>query len=139
MSTQTNKAVIRRFYKEVVNQQNLNLADELIVENYLHHDPNLPPEVQQGRENYKQGFSIFLKAFPDLKGTIEDLVAEEDKVVARITWQGTHKGELMGIPPSGNKVNFNLSGISRLENGKLAEGWVVFDLMTMMRQVGAIS
>lgn len=81
---------------------------------------------------------MFRTAFPDLYGTIEDLIAEGDKVVTRITYRGTHQGEFMGIPPTGRPVTMTFTGINRIAGGKIAEGWVNFDALGMMQQLGVI-
>lgn len=138
MTVDENKTIARRFIEEVCNRQDLDLADQLIVEDYVHHDPSLPPELQRGRDNYKKLFGMFLTAFPDLRGTVEDLLAEGDKVAARVRWQGTHQGELQGIAPTGKRVNFGFMQIQRIEGDKIAEGWVVFDALGMMQQLGVI-
>src|SRR5258708_381458 len=137
VSTETNKTLAKR-YLDVVNGQKLNQLDEIFASDYVHHDPNLPPDVQRGLDNYKRGISGFITAFPDLQGTAEDIVAEGDRVVTRLTWRGTHNGDLMGIPATGRKVNFSTIEIQRVANGKIAEGWVTFDAMTMMQQIGAV-
>lgn len=138
MSTEQNKTLVRRFTEEVTNQGKLDVAYELFVSDYVHHDPALPPELQQGLDNYLQVVKMFRAAFPDLHGTIEDVIAEGDKVVARITYRGTQQGELMGIPPTGKPVTMTLIGINRIVEGKIAEGWVNFDALGMMQQLGAI-
>jgi predicted ester cyclase len=81
---------------------------------------------------------MFFDAFPDLQGTVEDVVGEGDKVASRLRWRGTHQGELMGIPPSGKQVDFTLQAIHRIAEGKIVEGWVNYDTLGMMRQIGAI-
>jgi steroid delta-isomerase-like uncharacterized protein len=137
MSNEENSRIARRFV-EICNEQRFDLLDELFVADYVHHDPNLPPEAQQGRENYTQAIAMTFHAFPDLQGTIEDVISEGDRVVTRMRWRGTHQGELMGIPPSGNPVDFGMIEIQRVTGGKIAEGWAQFDAMSMLRQVGAI-
>jgi steroid delta-isomerase-like uncharacterized protein len=137
MANEENSRIARHFI-EICNQQQFDLMDELFVEDYVHHDPNLPPEAQRGRDNYKQVIVQLLRAFPDLQGTIEDVVSDGDKVVTRMRWRGTHQGELMGVPPSGNSVDFTMIEIQRLTGGKIAEGWAQFDAMTMLQQIGAI-
>jgi steroid delta-isomerase-like uncharacterized protein len=137
MAVEANKALVRRIFDEM-NRGNLAIVDEAYIPDYVHHDPNLPPAVQRGRDNYRQGMSMFFTAFPDLHGTVEDLIAEGDKVVVRMTWRGTHKGELMGMPPSGKRAEFGFIGTVRVVDGKVAEGWVNFDALGMMQQLGAI-
>ena len=137
MSTEANKAISRRF-AAAVDQGNLDAFDELFVEDYVHHDPSLPPEFQRGRDAYQRLHAMFRAAFPDLRFAIEDEIAEGDKVVSRWTVRGTHRGELLGIPPSGNAVEVTGIQILRIADGKIAEQWVNFDALGMMQQVGAI-
>ena len=138
MSSAENKQLMRRFYDEVCDQQQFDLIDQLVVEDYEHHNAGLPPEMQHGRANFKQVLMMFYGAFPDLKATVEDLTAEDDKVAARIHFRGTHQGELMGVPASGNPVDFVVSETYRIAGGRLAEGWAVFDAMGLMQQIGAM-
>jgi steroid delta-isomerase-like uncharacterized protein len=137
MAIEANKVLARRIFDEM-NRGNLAIVDEVYVPDYVHHDPSLPPAWQRGRDNYRQGVSTLFTAFPDLHGTVEELIAEGDKVAVRVSWRGTHKGELMGIPPSGKRVEFGFMSIVRIVDGKVAEGWVNFDALGMMQQIGAI-
>ena len=132
-----NKALVRRFFA-AIEQGNAATLDEVMVEDYVHHDLSLPPEMQRGREAYKQGIGMLHAAFPDWQVAVEDLVAEGDEVAVRVTVRGTHRGELMGVPPSGNTVDFGLIGSLRIADGRIAEGWVTFDALGMMQQIGAI-
>src|SRR5262245_43394849 len=99
MSSEENKALTRRFYQEVWNKGNLDAVAELLTSDFVDHAA--PPGFAPGREGAKQVFSMYRSAFPDFRLAIEDLIAEDDKVVARWVTQGTHQGELMGIPPTG--------------------------------------
>lgn len=134
MSTEQNKAIVNRFFEEFSQTS----VDELFVPNYLHHDPGLPPELQSGRDAYKQLVTMFRTGFPDLKMTVEDLVAEGEKVVARWTWRGTNQGEFQGIPPTGKQVTGSGISIHRVASGKIAEAWVNFDTPGMLQQLGVI-
>jgi len=134
--SEENKAKFRRVLLECFNQGNLATADELIDVNFVDHNP--PPGVSQGLEGFKQIVTMFRGAFPDIQIKIEDLIAEGDKVVGRITAQGTHQGELMGIPPTGKKVSMNEIHIIRFSNGKAVEHWGVEDNLGMMTQLGVI-
>ncbi len=136
MSTEQNKEIVRRFW--AVTDKNVDELDELLIEDYVHHDPALPPDVQNGRENYKRVFLQFWTAFPDLHCTIESLIAQGDRVACRLRWQGTHGGELMGIPATGKRVDFGMLEIHRLADGKIAEGWVNFDALGMLTQLGVV-
>jgi steroid delta-isomerase-like uncharacterized protein len=137
MSTEQNKAVVRRLVEEVFNQGNLSMIDELIAPDFVEHE-ELPPGIPPGREAPKQMFAMLQSAFPDFKATIDDLVAEGDKIVIRQTWTGTQKGEFMGIPPTGKRVSIGVIDILRLADGKMAEHWGIMDSMAMMQQLGAI-
>lgn len=137
MSTEQNKALVREFFAGW-NSGNLDRMVGVLVEEYQHHDPSLPPELQRGRENYRKIAEMLLGAFPGLEVTIEDQVAEGDKVATRCTCRGTQRGALMGIPPSGKQVEFVMTVISRIADGKIAEGWVNFDALGMLQQIGAL-
>ena len=95
--SEENKAIEGRFIEEVLNKKNLAAADELVAEDFVELDPF--PGQEQGREGLKQVLRMLFAAFPDLQWTIEELIAEGDKVVNRFTWHGTHRGEFLGIPP----------------------------------------
>ena len=134
MSTETNKAIVRRFFEEYTPA----VIDELLALDYQHHDPALPPELQRGRAAYQQVVAMFYTAFPDLRTTVEETIAEGDTVVARWVSRGTHKGELMGIPGTGRQVAMKGISTHRVTGGKIAETWVNFDALGMLQQLGAI-
>ncbi len=135
MSTEQNKAITRRLFEEILNKGNLALVDELFSSNYVLHTPTGPIH---GVEGYKQFVNMYLSAFPDLQFTIEDLIADQDKVVARWTGTGTHQGSLIGIPPTGKRATVTGISINRFENGKFFEGWLDFDALGMLQQLGVI-
>jgi steroid delta-isomerase-like uncharacterized protein len=135
MSTEDNKAVIRRFQEEVFSQGKLTVVDEFCPPNFIYHTPIGPIH---GLEGFKQFANMYRTAFPDLQVPIEDMIAEADKVVARWTARGTHKGDLMGIPPTGKQVTVPGIVIGRFEGGKFVEGWVEFDALGMMQQLGVV-
>lgn len=137
MSAEENKAVIRRANEEMWNQRNVDAVDELVTEDFLNH-PAINQQ-QRGRQNLKDVIRIFEKAFPDFRYEIEDLVAEGDKVTVRDVFTGTHEGDFMGIPPTGNQVTMQTIHIFRFEEGKIAEHWAVRDELGMMRQLGVVS
>ena len=134
MSTAINKATVRRYFEQVLNEQRHDLADEFLSENIELHGSGLAP----GLEVVKQWFTTFATAFPDGYTTIEDMVAEEDRVVARITFNGTQKAEIQGIPATGKTVSMAGITIFRMDNGKIAEGWLVNDNLSLMQQLGII-
>ena len=137
MSTEQNKALFRRMVEEIFNRGNMSLADEFIAPDFVEHE-ELPPGIPPGREGVKQLTAMLRSAFPDFKATIDDMIAEGDKVVVRMTWRGTHKGEFMGIPPTGKSVSFGVIDIVRFAGDKFAEHWGLMDSTSMMQQLGAV-
>jgi steroid delta-isomerase-like uncharacterized protein len=135
--SEQNKAVVRRTFEELWNKGNLQLANELFSPNYAHHDPSTP-DVGRGPESEKKRATLYRNAFPDLRLTVEDLVAEGETVVARWSCHGTHKGELDGIAPTGKQITITGVTIARFENGKMVEGWVNWDALGMMQQLGVV-
>lgn len=135
--SEENKAIIRRFFEEFVNKGDESVVDELIAEDIVDRDPQAP-NIPPGPKGVKQLFADRRLAFPDLSVTVEDLVAEGDKVVHRSTVTGTHKGEFMGIPPTGKPISFGSIAIFRIEDGKIVERWGEADVMGMMQQLGVI-
>jgi len=136
--SETNKTVVRRLFEEVWNKGNLPVTDELFAPNYAHHDSSTP-DVGRGPESEKKRATLYRTAFPDLRLTIEDIIAEGETVTARWSCKGTHKGDLSGIAPTGKQ--FTISGISiaRFTNGKMVEGWVNWDALGLMQQLGVIA
>lgn len=135
MQTENNTTVASRWYEEVFNAGKIELIDELFAPNFVDHDPSNP---LPGLEGVRQLVSMYRGAFPDLHLTIDDEITEGDKVVTRFTGRGTHKGPLMGIPPTGKRVTITAIDILRFENGRIAEHWGNQDLLGMMRQLGVI-
>jgi len=131
----TNKATERRFVEEIWNKGNFALAKELVTPEYLDHDA-MTSGV--GPDGVRQEVSVFRNAFPDLRFAIDDMVAEGDKVVTRLTASGTHEGDLPGIPATGKRVTISGIVISRYKSGKAAEAWFKFDFLGLYRQLGAI-
>ncbi len=131
-----NKKTLHRFYDEVLNQGNIDLIDELATSDYIEHDP-LPGQGEQ-LQGLKDRVNAILKGLSP-KFTIEDVVAEGDKIVVRWTNSGTNNGEFMGMPPTGK--SFTIAGIDilRFENGKMAEHWHVVDQLGMLMQLGIVS
>jgi len=135
--SEENKAVTRRFLEEIFMVGNLELADEIFASNFVLHDPSVPHEVR-GPEGIKQYVAMYRAAYPDTRFTIEDQIAEGDDVVTRWTGQGTHQGELMGIPPTGVEVTVAGIEIDRIVDGKIEESWVSYDALGMMQQLGVV-
>jgi steroid delta-isomerase-like uncharacterized protein len=136
MSTEENKAKQRRVWEDAFNKGDLSVANETIATNYVYHGP-MGMEYK-GPEGFKQVVTMFRTAFPDLHITVEDMVAEGDKVVSYYTMTGTHKGELMGIAPTDKKVKFSGIVIVRWVGGKEVEARGVGDMLSMMQQLGVI-
>jgi len=135
--SEENKAIVRQQEEELFTQGNLDAADEVYTPDYVGHDPSNSEEVR-GLEAAKRAASDYRQAFPDLRVTVEDLIAEGDRVAARLRFRGTHLGELDGIAPTGRRVDCTGIVISRIEEGKIAEDWANFDDLGMMRQLGLI-
>jgi len=135
MSTEENKVILRRWLDELINKNNLALADEFMDASYVNHF--LPPGPT-GPDAERQIMGMFFSAFPDLQGTLEDILGEGDKVVTRVTWRGSNTGSLMGMPPTGKPVAFQGINIFRLANGKIAENWPQVDMMGLMQQLGPV-
>lgn len=136
MSTEANKALVRRFYEEI-DRGNLDAMDELVAESYVDHSPPPFPGLGEGREGLKQAFRIFWDATPG-HHRIEDQIAEGDKVVTRLTAVGTHEGDLPGIPKTGNKLEMTATVVHRIEDGKLAEKWSDKDVLGFLQQLGVM-
>jgi predicted ester cyclase len=137
MSTEVNQAIVRRFVDEVQNGGDLMALDGLVAPGYVNR--SAPPGVPADRDGLKQLAAMFRRAFPDGRMTIEDMVAEGDRVATRKTFRGTHRGELMGIPPTGREVAIGLIDIVRLGGGKVVESWSVADDMGLLQQLGTLA
>ncbi len=135
--SEENRAIVRREMEEIFGQGNLDAADEVYATDYVGHEPTTPEGIR-GLEEAKQFASMYRSAFPDLRLTLEDQIAEGDKVVTRWTARGTHQGELLGIAPTGQQVRITGITISRIADGKIAEDWTNFDALGMMQQIGVI-
>ena len=132
-----NKKVVRRFFDEVVNQRNFHLVDALVSTN--NNDHTVPPGTDAGPEGMRQFLKMVTTAFPDMHIAVEDMVAEGDKVAVRITVTGTHKGMLMGIPPTNKRATWSGLDIIRLKDGKFVERWGLRDFLGMFQQLGIVT
>ena len=135
--TERNKAVIRRFVEEVQNQKNWETFDELNASDFV--NLSAPPGVPSDKAGGKLFLSAFIDAFPDSYVTIEDMIAEGDRVVTKKTFNGTHTGELNGIPPTGNRVSIQYVDIMRVRDGQIIEHWLSMDQLSFMQQLGVMS
>ena len=136
MSTEVNKANLRRFYDEVFNKKNRAAIEEFIDPNQVDHAA--PPGTPGGLAGAKQTISMYLTAFPDLHFTVEDIIAEGDKVVARLKVRGTQKGAFMGVPPTGKQATSTVIDINRIAGGKSVEHWLEMDTLGLLQQLGAV-
>ncbi len=138
MSTETNKAVARRFLIEVFGQGKLAVADEIVAPEHVDRGPGSVPGLPPGPEGAKMFVTVYRNAFPDVQFTIDEQIAEGDKVMTRWTAHGTHKGELAGVPPTGKSATVTGMAVDRIVNGKIVESWGIFDQFGMLQQLGVI-
>jgi steroid delta-isomerase-like uncharacterized protein len=135
--TADNKAPARKMIEEVWNKQNLSAAELMIAPKYIAHDPATPGDIR-GIAGFRQFFHQYTSAFPDQHFTIDDLIAEGDRVVTRWSVEGTQTGPLPGIPPTGKRIRVTGTTISRIENGKIVEDYIHWDALGMMQQLGVM-
>jgi C-1 hydroxylase len=133
MSVEDNKTLIRR-YVETWNRGDLKALSEFWSPKMVHYTRT----QAHGIDAVKGIIGSFMSAFPDLRWEIDDIVAEGDKVVTRMTAHGTHKGSYMGLPPTNKEINCNVLGIARFDDGKIVEHWGVTDELAMMSQIGIL-
>jgi steroid delta-isomerase-like uncharacterized protein len=130
------QAAVRRFVEEYQSTGDESVARELLADDFVDRSPFGP--FAPDREGVIALFGMLRGAFPDLHAVIHDQLSDGDKVVTRKTFHGTHRGELMGIPPTGNPVAFDVIDIVRVRDGRLVEHWNVIDALGLMQQVGAV-
>jgi steroid delta-isomerase-like uncharacterized protein len=135
--TEANKAVVRRWFLET-DQGNLDAIDEMLTADYVDHNPAIPG-LPPGREGIRQANLLLREAFPDAVHTIEEQLAEGDKVMTRVTSRGTFKGAFLGFPPTGEVVEISGLAVHRIVDGKLAEHWAYADMLGFMRRIGAVA
>ncbi len=141
MAAAENKKLIARFFEELWNGRNLDIADELFAENYQTHQlrsggasvpaPRDPAAV-------KEHVAQWLAAFPDLHFTLEQVIAEQDRVVTQCVMEGTHNGTWLGVPPTGKRVGIRMMVVHRIANGRIAEDWVLVESLGMFQQLGLL-
>lgn len=129
-----NKALITRFYKEVVNQRKVELIDEMIAEEFDDHAAR-----DKGREHFKTLYHVMIRIFPDIQAVLQDLIAEGDKVVARVEFTATQADSFRGFPATNRLVTYPGMDIFRIEDGKLVERWAQRDFLGMLEKLGHIS
>ncbi len=136
--SESNKAVVRRLFEEVWNKGNLQVADELFGPSYIHHDASTP-DLGRGPEGEKKRATLYRNAFQDFRLTVEELLSDGETITARWSCRGTHKGELNEIAPTGKQISITGISVARFAGGKMVEGWVNWDALGLMRQLGAVS
>ena len=136
MSAEENKTIVRRFW-DVWEEGNIDLVDELLAPDYTNHSPGTPDQPT-GPEGVKGVVAMFQSAIPDLRVVVEDMIAEGDKVAVRYTLEGTHEGELFGVPPTGQRLSIKSISVERVSDGKIREHWRITDTLDMMQQLGVI-
>ena len=132
-----NKAIVRRLFTELWNNGNLSVADEVFAPNYAHYDPSTP-DFGRGPDSEKKRAALYRTAFPDLHLTIEDVIAEGETVMTRWSCRGSHKGDLNGIAPTGKHITITGLTVARVSNGKIVEGYVNWDALGLMQQLGVV-
>jgi steroid delta-isomerase-like uncharacterized protein len=136
MGAEENRSVVRRFLEELFNQRDMGAIDRYLAADYVDHV--VPPGVPPNREGFRHFIGSFFAALPDFHYTIEDMIVEGDKVVARLTAQGTQTGEFAGIPATGKHAKWNEIHIGRIANGAIVEHWGEIDNLGMLQQLGVI-
>jgi len=136
--SESNKAVVRRLFEEVWNKGNLQVADELFGPSYTHHDASTP-DLGLGPEGEKKRAALYRNALHDFRLTVEEVLSDGETITARWSCRGTHKGELNGIAPTGKQISITGISVARFAGGKMVEGWVNWDALGLMRQLGAVA
>ncbi len=138
MSAEENKALARRYLEEIWDKGNVDLIDELFTTDFVRHGPPAVEGEVRGPEGFKGLVSTYHAGLPDFRVTIDDMIAEGDRVVSRWMVRGTHQGELMGSAPTGNQVTFTGYLFDRIAGSKIEEEWVDYDTLHVMQEIGAV-
>lgn len=133
MNTAQNKALVERLFNEVMNKRNFSVLGEVLSPGFVNHSMPMP---QPGPDGFRAILQGFLTGFPDMNIVLEQMIAEDDKVVTIGHWTGTSHGEFMGMPATGKKLNIKFMDLWRIENGKAVENWVQMDNMGILQQMG---
>ncbi len=132
--SERNKAVLDRLNEEVFRGGDVDVLDQLMAENFVEHDP--PPGMTPDRDGFKQFVRSLRANLADIVYTVDDQVADGDRVVERWTMTGTHSGRWLGVPPTGKRITFTGIDISRLQDGRIVEHWTQLDLFGLFEQLG---
>jgi steroid delta-isomerase-like uncharacterized protein len=130
--SEQNKRLARRWFEDLFSRGNLDAANEILSAEFVDH---LPREQERGIEELKHYVTIYRTAFPDIQDTVEEIVAEADKVVVRWRSRGTHQGEFLGVAPTGRHVTFTGMRLFRIAENKIAESWVNIDERGLQEQL----
>ena len=133
--SEQNEALVRRFFEEFCNGRNAAIAEEIIAADYVSHGPQAPPA--DGPEGVKSRVGLYQDSV-DGHWNVQELFSAGDRVVARWTGTGTHRGELMGVEPTGKPIEVDAISVFRIADGKIAEEWTVWDALGLLQQVGAV-
>jgi steroid delta-isomerase-like uncharacterized protein len=136
MSSEQNKALVKRFVEEIFNKGDLSKIPEVIAPNWVNIDPAVPP--MSGLEGARQLVGMFRTGFPDFHMVVDEMIADENAVAINFNVNGTNTGEMMGMPPTGKKIKVYGAGILRVANGKIVQNHVVFDKYGLLEQLGVI-
>jgi steroid delta-isomerase-like uncharacterized protein len=136
-SLEVNKLLIKSFVQEVFNKHNLTALDKYYAPNVIQHNPM----AGQGRQGFKQFFTSFFSAFPDIHATIEHIIAENSVVLVFLNWTGIHTGEFQGMPATNKSISMRTADLFRIDytNGTIVEHWAVVDSLNLLKQIGAIT
>ena len=137
MSTEENKAIARRVNDEIWSEGHLDVIDELFADDFVATIVGAPEQIR-GPQGFREFVVMYRTAFPDLRITVDEQFAEGETVVTRWTATGTNEGELMGIPATGKQATTAGININRISDGKLVEGWGLFDQLGLLQQLGAV-
>ena len=137
MSTEENKAIVRRVNDEVWSEGHLDVIDELIADEFIATVVGAPEQIR-GPQGFREFVVMYRTAFPDLRITVDEQFAEGETVITRWTATGTNEGELMGMPATGKQATTAGININRISGGKLVEGWGLFDQLGLLQQIGAV-
>jgi steroid delta-isomerase-like uncharacterized protein len=131
-----NQQAIDRLTNDVLTQHHLDMLDTIFHADYIEADP--PPGMGPGVEGLRQWLAAWFAAFPDVRWTVEEQIANDDQIWTRSTWTGTHKGEFFGVPATGREVAVAAWTIDRFTDGKIAHSRLIMDVLSLMQQLGVI-
>jgi steroid delta-isomerase-like uncharacterized protein len=138
MSLEENKAIVRSIFEDGLNRGEVDKIAAMTAPDFFDHDIHVETSIPGGPEDLREALVAIRKGFPDIDVSVEDVIAEGDKVVVRNTWRGTHQGEFNGIPATGRRIEIEGIVIWRIENGKIAERWATIDTLSLLQQLGVI-